>query len=284
MGVLNCPCKCVLGIINGVILLAGLALSAAGGVLLAVSSNPSLAKTLQKLIDDVIKNIKIIPGYDPGENPVTDQFVELIQPAGIVILVVGLFILALSILGYCGLTCYLVVLKVYVVVLIVILIIEIVVVAVLFSGVFNEQIQTEMQKVIKKHYRGDTDQSLYSVIPNLLQINFHCCGIFNYEDFDNATNWNRTMTIESDGTKYDVTLVTPISCCETTGTFPNVNLVDDFCAIAPNDTISNWNTGCWNAVSDKISGARTAIILVSSAVMVVQLIFIIIVIVIIAID
>jgi dihydroxyacetone kinase DhaKLM complex PTS-EIIA-like component DhaM len=277
MGVMTCPCKCILGIINGVILLAGLALSAAGGLLVAISSNPSLAKTLQDLIDKILKSISIIPGTGNNTNPVSEEFVELIQPAGIVIL-------AISILGYCGLTCYTVILKVYVVVLIVILLIEVAVVAVLFSGVFNEQIQTEMKKIIKKHYGGLEDKSLYSVIPNLLMIKFRCCGIEDYMDFYNATNWNRTTLIVVGGQNTMVDLETPIACCKTTGTFPDVDVVDDYCAVSPNNVTSNYMTGCWGAISDEISGARTAIILVSIAVMLVQLAFIIVNIVIICLD
>lgn len=284
MGVVSCPCKCLLGIINGVILLAGLVLTAAGGLLLALSSNPSLANTLQKLIEDILSHISIIPGVDSPDNPVSEEFVELIQPAGIIILVVGLFILSVSILGYCGLTCYDVILKVYVVVLIVILVIEVAVVAILFSGVFNEQIQTEMKKIITKHYAGHESKSLYSVIPNILMIQFHCCGVDGYGDFNNTDNWNRTTVIKVGGQDRVFDLVTPIACCETNGTFPNVNVLDEYCAVTPNEYTSNYMTGCWDAISDEIAGARLAIILVSIAVMLVQLAFIIVVMVIICID
>jgi tetraspanin-18 len=284
MGVMNCPCKCILGIINGIILLAGLALAAAGGLLVAISNNPSLANTLQKLIDDILRHISIIPGAGNPTNPVSEEFVELIQPAGIILLAVGLFILAISILGYCGLTCYIVVLKVYVAVLLVILVIEVVVVAILFSGVFNEEIQTEMKKIIRKHYGGLEDKSLYSVIPNLLMIKFHCCGVDDYMDFDNATNWNRTTMIKVNGQDQVVTLVTPIACCETNGSFPNVDVLDEHCATQPNNVTSNYMIGCWDAISDEIANVRTAIILISVAVMLVQLAFIIVNIVIICTD
>jgi len=282
MGVLTCPCKCLLSIINGVILLAGLLIAAAGGVLLAVSSNPGLADTLKNLIDEVIKNINIIK---PGtENPVSDQFITLIQPAGIILLVVGLFIAGVSILGYCGLACYIVILKVYVVVLIVILIVEIAIAAILFSGAFNSQIQSQIQTVIDKEYGGIEDQSLYSVIPNVLMINFQCCGINDFGDFNNSVKWNRTKELVIQGSTETHTLVTPIACCKTNGTFPEVNLVDEKCAFEPRDENNNFHTGCWSGISDQLSSSRLAIILVTTAVMVVQLIFILIVIVIIALD
>lgn len=283
MGVMTCPCKCILGIINGVILLAGLALAAAGGLLLALASNPSLANTLKDIIDTVIKSINLVTDGSTT-NPVTDDFVELIQPAGIVLLVVGLFILAVSILGYCGLTCYTVILKLYVVVLIVILVIEVVVVAVLFAGTFNDQIQEQLQKVVTDKYGGIDDMSLYSVIPNILMIEFHCCGIFGYEDFNDTVRWNRTRTIQVGDESQTVQLITPIACCETNGTFPNVKVLDPYCASKPNNISSNWNTGCWGAISEELSGYRLAIILVASAVMLVQLIFIVMVMIIICAD
>jgi len=282
MGVITCPCKCVLGIVNGVILLAGLLLAAAGGVLLALSSNPTLTGTLQDLIKKVIDSLNIIKGTET-DNP-TSQFVELLQPAGIVLLVVGLFILAVSILGYCGLACYIVVLKVYVVVLIVILAIEVIAAGLIFSGKFNDQVQTQLVKIITDQYGGIDDMSLYSVIPNILMIQYKCCGVHDHGDFNNTKKWNRTREFEFNGQTRVVDLTTPIACCVTTGTFPNVKLVDDYCAVNPNNATSNFERGCWSKVSDELSGYRTGIILVTVAVMLAQLAFIIIVIVIICAD
>jgi len=284
MGVMTCPCKCVLGIVNGVILLAGLALSAAGGLLLAISNNPSLANTLQDTIEKVINSINIVPGFGGTENPTT-EFVTLVQPAGIVLLVVGLFIVAVSGLGYCGLTCYDILLKVYVVVLIVILVIEIVAVAVIFAGTFNDKIQKQIQiYIIDKEYGGIDDRSLYSVIPNILMLEFHCCGIHSYGDFNNTEKWNRTRNILIGTNPVSVTLVTPIACCETNGTFPNVKVLDERCASDPEDDTNNWKKGCWKSISDQLSPYRIAIILVSVAVMVAQLLLILFVMIIICAD
>jgi len=283
MGILTCPCKCALGIINTVFLLVGVLVMALGGILLAMAKNDSFSRNIEQIIKDIIKNIGVIP----GDNSNLDQidFVGLLQPAGLAIFFSGAVVAGIAIIGYCGISCYDIILKLYLLIIVIILIVQIILVAVFFGGGANGNIRSAVDDVVKNKYVDIDDNSIYSVIPNIIMIKAGCCGVEGYQDFYDA-RWNMTRAIIPGPGQPEVVvnLTIPIACCKTRGEFPNVEIIDYMCPVSPNDNTSNWNTGCWKSISEELQPYETAAILVSCAVLVIQLVIIIVVVLIICDD
>jgi tetraspanin-18 len=267
--------KCVIGIINGVFLLIGLLLCAAGGILLALANNASFSTFLLNIIKDILRTIAVINGSKATDVSQID-FIGILRPAGIAILLVGLFIAAIAIIGYCGLSCYDIILKVYLVILIVILVVMIVLTAIFFSHALDGHIKDGAMWVLREQYVDIDDFSFYSIVPNIIMIGVECCGVNDYKDFWNATKWNNTREIvDYDGKPIVVPLVTPIACCKTNGTFPEVKAVDQYCAYRPNNDTSNMDRGCWDETWRFINIYRTYAILVACAIILVQFLLIV---------
>jgi hypothetical protein len=65
----------------------------------------------------------------------------------------------------------------------------------------------------------------------LVSLQFKCCGVENYTDFEKAKKWQREYDVPNIGL---VNLTVPIACCILNGTFPNVSPPDDLtCATNP---------------------------------------------------
>ena len=82
-----------------------------------------------------------------------------------------------------------------------------------------------------------------------MDLQYSCCGIDDYEDFDTAANWKkqRTFEVTVSGVKTNqtVNLATPMACCKFTGTFPDLGSpVDETCAyqLPLSAAINNYET------------------------------------------
>lgn len=267
-----CVFKLVLGILNTVILFVGLIIAGVGGALIGIS-NGSLALILQGVIYSVLSTINLVD-KSTLDNAGND-FTQILHPAGIALLVVGLIIACLALLGYCG-TSITILLKVYMVILVVLVVVECVLVACFFSGAFNKKMQEGANYTLTNYYVDITSSDVVSMIWNVVMLECKCCGLFGYEDFfylkNETDRWPKNTTLKlTDGKTERVILETPLTCCKTYGNFPTVTFVDDHCAEGPiNVNISNAYTGCWDAVSDTLSPYRPSAILIASAIIVVQ--------------
>ena len=72
-----------------------------------------------------------------------------------------------------------------------------------------------------------------------LCLQFGCCGINGGDDYLEAKKWDRERVVEVQNTDQNVTLETPFSCCKVEGTFPNVEPVDEKCAVDPSAANNN---------------------------------------------
>jgi len=255
--------------------LVGLLLCALGGILLALANNQGFSATLLNIIKTILDNISVIP---PGDAEKINQidFLSILRPAGVAILIVGLFIAAIAIIGYCGLSCYDIILKLYLVIMIVLLVAMIVLTAVFFSHAVDGYIKDGAMYVLREKYVDIDDFSLYSIASNIVMLGVKCCGVNDYRDFWDATLWNRTREIvNANGTREVVTLETPLACCKTNGTFPDVTVLDRHCADKPNNNTSNYELGCWEETSRFVENYRTYAILVACAVILIQLLLVI---------
>ena len=69
---------------------------------------------------------------------------------------------------------------------------------------------------------------------------YDCCGVTNYTDFDklsNETGWDRKINV--DGEPY--TMVTPLACCKSAGSYPEFEPLQDNCTYEPSDENNNWD-------------------------------------------
>ena len=94
---------------------------------------------------------------------------------------------------------------------------------------------------------------IHNLLPSLIQVHglncscfmhlllqFGCCGIDGVDDYLEAKKWDRNRTVEvQPGQNQDVYLETPFSCCKVQGTFPDVQPVEQECAVQPSEANSN---------------------------------------------
>lgn len=177
---------------------------------------------------------------------------ELLSSSAVVFIIVGVVILIVGVLGCFGACCgWRVFLVIYAIIVFLVLIAEIagVVLAALMKKDVDSVVKKGMKKSIADYYKGDLSQEPVSLAWNSLLIEFDCCGVDNYMDFMNATNWNKTYNGQT------LDLKTPLSCCiGIEGEFPDIKYpADTTCATNPTDTKSNWKKGCYSAIEDFIN-------------------------------
>lgn len=90
-----------------------------------------------------------------------------------------------------------------------------------------------------------------------------CCGVDNYRDFDSAPKWiaSKNTTI-------------PVTCCKFEDK-EDMKLSDINCPSSPNDSNSNWNRGCYEAISDWLYTYRQWVIITLAVIAVIELILIV---------
>jgi uncharacterized membrane protein len=263
-------------------MLAGLAIAAIGAVLQAAASS-----TLLKYVEDNVKKILDSLSIIDGDGLVGNMdFQKVFGSVAVLLIVVGLVIAGLAFLGWCGNCCggYKIIRMLYTILLAIFIFVQVVFVAMFFSGKFNARIQDRMRGNLINEYGGIDDMSLSSICWNYVMLKYDCCGVDNYRDFNDSVKWNRTKTLNFDGTLASVELVTPVACCQTTGTFPQIDVVSDQCAIAPNDTISNWEKGCWTSLTTELHPYQNGAIFIASGIIIIQAVLVLIMILIVASD
>jgi tetraspanin-18 len=267
MALSTCLCKSLLGTLNVLVMLIGLALAVVGVILQAASGS-----TIFAFFEDSIKKILGTVGILGSNDFVGNiNFQDLFLTASIVLIVVGLAIACIGFLGCCGASCdYHIILILYSIVLGVLLAAQVIIVILFFSQALDAEIKKQAQKTIDEQFVAIDDSSPASVIWNVIMLRFTCCGLNNYKDFDTAQKWHRYRNLTISSQVYAVNLTTPIACCKSSTPFPTVSLANDWCAVYPNDTISNWDTSCWSEVTTFLSPHRTYAILVITAILVIQ--------------
>lgn len=266
-----CICACVfkliLNLLNTVILLVGLVLVGVGGVLLGLASNATFANILQGIIFQILNGLKIVDLNNL--NKVSSDFSNILHPAGIALVITGGVIAAIALIGYCG-TSIDIILKLYLVILTVLIVVEIVLVALFFSGTLSRYIRQGANESLIHYYVDINDGGIHSMVWNIVMIEVKCCGLEDYTDF-HATEkrqWPRNETIEGHTGTYEVQI--PWSCCKMNGSYPSYQLMDNLCALYPSNNNSNWETGCWKAVSEELHPYRTYAIVGCSLVIALQ--------------
>lgn len=205
------------------------------------------------------------------------------------LLAVGGVMLLMSIFGMilfcCGDKCLLIV---YGVVMSIIIVTQLAGVIIFGTGVVNDAIKVKLNNTLQTSYFGEKYySSKTSVTWNFFMVQFQCCGVDSYFDFKNSSSWGRVNQFDilhnnSVVQYYDIT-ETPFACCKLNGTIPDVtdymggrSFNTPACAKTPlNETYSNYNKGCWTAVSDVVKQYMTVILAVSATVLVLQIVLLV---------
>lgn len=242
--------KIALGLLNTVILLAGLAILALGGILLGIASNMMLPLMLQGIIFTFLDTVNIVDGKTLT-NIESMNLSDLLVPAGTALIVIGAVIACVGAVGYFGMSIN-IILKIYAITLTVLVVVESIGIALFFSGTFNSHIRDLANTTLVDNYIDIFDANIYSMVWNVVMIQLKCCGLDGYEDFyytDHPYPIYEMINVPG-GPPQNLSLDTPLACCKTNGSYPTFRFIDDYCAVHPNDNSSNWNTGCWGEVHD----------------------------------
>lgn len=162
-----CCAKLFLGILNTLFLLIGLALIAAGSLVVVGS-------------DFIASALKAFEGIPAISNVVSGLAWALIG--------LGIFLVVMGVLGGCGACCSIKVFLIgYVVVMIILIVAEITFVALLFSDTLKNLLSDPLTKEIKKYKPildsgGNFNADPQSRAMDLLFINMQCCGWNDYND------------------------------------------------------------------------------------------------------
>jgi len=249
---MGCSCECVakvfLVLLNILIGLIGFTLLAVGIFVQFAGEYVNMA--LKILAEELKKQ-----GLDQVD--LTNMYKELlpiINGIAIPLIVIGAFLFILSLFGCCGVCCNkrvcLLIFSIMVTIIFVGMlagILYIIIGAAQIKAKSKEGVQAE----IKKNYVGINSTNGISLVMNVLMIQFKCCGMDNYKDFENCEKWERKIKLTAGVIVIDGTLLIPIACCKMKGQFPSVEAEDKTCALTGLN--SNKDTGCFKKIEEYIS-------------------------------
>lgn len=246
-GPVSCVAKIIMGIINTLIFLVGLAMFTVG---LLIYTQPSVS---QEALSGLLKNLET-SAASAGVTLDTSDFsaADLAFSFVIALIVMGVILGGISLLGLIG-TKYSLkpVLIVYFIIVLVLFLAQVIVVLIIIidKNVFDDAVKPRLKDTITDDFTGLEGTDAPTLMWNGVMFKLECCGVDDYNDFTAATAWNKTIN----GVTYS--LVTPVACCQTASTSYT-------CAISPTDAVSYWKTGCYDKLWDfvlKDSGIVPAI-------------------------
>ena len=75
----------------------------------------------------------------------------------------------------------------------------------------------------------------------LVWLQYECCGVDGYEDFDEAENWNRNRSFTIEGRTFSQEMLTPVACCAYDGDFPEIEIRSVNCTFTLEEEFNNFN-------------------------------------------
>ncbi|KAL3886987.1 hypothetical protein ACJMK2_026943 [Sinanodonta woodiana] len=233
--------RCVIILFNIFFIIVGLLFLAVG---LFLKFGSDLYKGQLKQVEEAIE--KASKNSGAGEIDITLDLGSIVEPVSYTLIGIGVLILAICIFGCCG-ACYKIkcLLVIYVVIVLAMVAGEITLVILFtsYASVLKTPLASALKSGIQSEYQGITGTNLNSVAWNVIMQQFKCCGAENYNDFTEASKWNRDYTSVCGNT---CILKTPMTCCKT---LPSSNTVSDYaCATNPTTENNYMNDGCLDAV------------------------------------
>ncbi|ELU13466.1 hypothetical protein CAPTEDRAFT_216192 [Capitella teleta] len=252
MGFGSCCAKCILIFFNVLFMILAILLITIGAFLLGFQDviQNNLPINLKDTFEEVLNAITGDKSNAEAAQELVDQFFGLFMSLGVAILMIGLLIFVLTILASCGSCCMVKCMLIgYIVLLVVVILVQAICLGLYGTDKLDAPIKKSSLKSLKEKYEGNKGDNLESIMLNLVQYQFECCGINNVTDFDDVDNWDKSEGYEHNGQTYVVEVELPTTCCKMTGIFPDdVILQDQNCPTAPTSVNSYMATGCYEAV------------------------------------
>lgn len=231
----SCCAKYILCIFNFIFFLAGSALL---GVGIWLAADKASFISLLKMVEN--------------EHVQSFTHPQVIEQMAYVLIVCGAVMFVLSFLGYCGAIresrCLL---TTYAVFMIVLLLVEISLgtITVVYKQRSGDETRKFLNSTIEKYYTNTENPDAVTVMWNHLMRQMTCCGVTDFQDFDNSKKW-----LENRGDK-----LLPDACC-ILGDEPNFTLLDPECPKKPSDSNSYRHKGCYHVLRDWIDLNRNIIL------------------------
>ncbi|XP_076460834.1 tetraspanin-1-like isoform X2 [Babylonia areolata] len=252
--------KLVLGIINTLVFLVGLVMFIIG---LLIHTQPEFS---QKALSSLLEKLESTADKAGVDLDTSDFSVaDVAYSFTIAIIVIGVFLAAVSLLGIIGVKYSLKpVLIVYFIITLVLFLVQVTVVliAVIDREVFDDTVKPHLKTTIKDYYAGIAGKDATSQIWNGIMIQLECCGVDNYKDFKDASEWPTTLTINAN--TYNIE--TPVACCK--------DVTEDYsCAVdgTATDLNNNMSTGCYTKIWDYLLTNSGIVIGIATGVLLSQL-------------
>ncbi|KAK3107519.1 hypothetical protein FSP39_016455 [Pinctada imbricata] len=160
-------------------------------------------------------------------------------------IVIGALVVTMTMIGCCGgcskSKCCL---SLNATILSFLLVFEVIAVLLMYSD--ESLLKTPMKKYVRKSiekYNGFPGDTIQSFGWNYGMVQFNCCGVINYEDFEAADEWERSVTLDSVTYRLEV----PITCCNPLPNSPNLT-----CATTTEG--NNAKKGCFDTLWNKSLG------------------------------
>ncbi|XP_061163805.1 tetraspanin-9-like [Saccostrea echinata] len=191
---------------------------------------------------------------------------DFVGDATLAFIILGAFFFVLGILGCVGACCQVkCMLVVYVVFLVILLLVEITFIILIFAvrSEVDSWIKKPFKKAIKEEYKGIHSKESISIAINFVSVEFECCGVDNYSDFNSSTLWRNETVNETNP-------LIPVICCK--------NRTSDAiksCVENPNQNNSYAYQGCYNAIDNWLIKNQNIMIGVGAAVLAVELLLMI---------
>lgn len=251
-----CNPKCskyVLIVVNIIFILLGLGLLIPG--VLVIVNNDGI-------------NDKILPALQQVEFGVSN-FGDLAKGLSITLIVMGSFVLVLSLMGACGACCESKVLLVVYIIIVGILFLGklvIVILWIVFKSDVESTLQAELKTGLKKYANDDLTTDEVSTGWNHLNMNFECCGI----DAVTATSNDYTTTTWYASAANEV----PISCCPgvTSSSYTAGSATSASCTSNKGTPpVGHYSKGCYDALKDFANKYSIAFICVGVFILLVEI-------------
>ncbi|XP_076439565.1 uncharacterized protein LOC143279409 [Babylonia areolata] len=230
-----CVAKVIMGIINTLIFLVGLAMFIIG---VLIQTQPSLSKDA---LSGLLSNLEDTAS-SAGVTLDTSNFsaADLAYSFTIALIVSGLLLAAISLLGLIG-TKYSLkpVLIVYFIIVLVLFLAQVIVVLIIVidRSALDDAIKPRLKDTITDDFTGLEGTDATTLMWNGVMMKLECCGVDGYTDFTAASAWTKTIN------SVTYALVTPVACCKSVSTSYT-------CAETPSTSNNYLDTGCYDEMWD----------------------------------
>ncbi|XP_076110609.1 tetraspanin-18B-like [Mytilus galloprovincialis] len=259
MGCLMTIGRIFLIVTNIIFLVIGLVLLVVG---LIAKFGESLFKSYYESIIASLEDSLSKAGY--GDVTLDFSLSELAGSLPIALIVTGLILVIITVVAVIGAVkkakCLLLI---YSVVMFVIIAAQVLAMGMFYwkPEMITAPVKDSLNSTIQSDFAGLNGTNMVSIGWNFVNQKFKCCGIDNYYDFSEATNWVKNLSTGA--------LLTPISCCKTLPSSGDLSCAQSALSASTN----NYNTGCFDEIWDLAVGNVAITASIISVCLVMQIIF-----------